>query len=355
MRGIHVGRTRFDGRRAEVDVDVVGERMTIGMTSLTGRVRRPRAFGDVWLPLAIFPAMRLGVPVTLDDAVSPARRHGMREVQRLQSHWDSSLQVQPIHAPVARRGARRAAGPMQLMTGGVDSAHAFHEHPDVADLLYVHDLDFEPAAVRSEVTTLLASLSSVTGRPVRRVESDARRLVEPYAEWGTQTHLAALVAVASFVAGARRALHVPSSFPYGDLRPWGSHPMLDSHYSSDDLRVTHVEAATSRFEKVAALAAAPTLLQHLRVCFRSQDALNCSRCEKCVRTMVSLDIVGVLDAVPTFTEPLTLDAVRALELHDDAQRSFEAEVRRAAADAGRHDLAVAIGEVIDRYDATHRR
>ncbi|SDH92815.1 hypothetical protein [Agrococcus jejuensis] len=350
MRGIHVGRTRFDGRRAEVDVDVAGKRMTIGMTSLTGRVRRPRAFGDVWLPLAIFPAMRLGLPITLEDPVSPVRRHGMREVQRLLAVWDPELQVQPIDAPVAARGWRRTAPPMQLMTGGVDSAHAFHARPEVADLLYLHDLDHEPAAVRAEVTTMLASLESETGRRVRRVESDARRLVEPYGEWGTQTHLAVLVATASLVAGARRRLHVPSTLPYGALVPWGSHPMLDPLYSSDDVAVVHVDAHLTRFEKVRGLRDADVLLRHLRVCYRSQDSLNCGRCEKCVRTMVALDLVGALPRATAFTEPLTIDAILALDVHDDVQRAFEADVHAAAVAAGRTDVADAIATVLARYD-----
>ncbi|SDH92847.1 hypothetical protein [Agrococcus jejuensis] len=351
MTTVHVGRTRVDRRSAATVVDVAGHRIPVGMRVVGDRIRPPRALGDVWLPLAIFPAMRLGLPIVLEDAVSPTRLHGIREVQRLLATWDPTLQVQPIEAPVSTRGSRRSAPPIQLMTGGVDSAFALLDNPEATDLVYMHDLDLEPAAVRTEVATMLASLQRETGRRVLRVDSDVRRVVEPYGDWLTQTHLAVLASVATFVAGARRSLHVPSALPYESVIPNASHPMLDAHYATDDLRVMHVGAHVDRFQKVRALSRDDVLLRHLRVCYRSHDALNCSACFKCTRTMASLEVCGVLDRAVTFTRPWTPELHASQEVFNDVARAFEVEIRDAARDAGRTDVADVSDAAIARYDA----
>jgi hypothetical protein len=54
------------------------------------------------------------------------------------------------------------------------------------------------------------------------------------------------------------------------------------------------------------LAHEPLALKYLRVCWDNVDgAYNCCRCEKCIRTMSSLDALGVLERTESFPLPLT--------------------------------------------------
>ena len=143
------------------------------------------------------------------------------------------------------------------------------------------------------------------------------------------------------------------------IRPYGfalwerhsSHPMLDAHFSSDDLRVAHVGAHVDRFDKVQAIATDDVLVRHLRVCYRSQDALNCGECWKCTRTMAALDVCGVLDRTETFSQPLSLETYAAIDVFNDIARAFEVEIRDAARERGREDIAGASDAAIARYDA----
>ena len=51
-------------------------------------------------------------------------------------------------------------------------------------------------------------------------------------------------------------------------------------------------------------------LDNLRVCWRNRPVkFNCGVCEKCIRTMVNLEISGVLDKCKTFNRKLTLSMV----------------------------------------------
>lgn len=345
MSSVKVARTTFDGRSARGVMDVAGDRVEISLEA-NRRFRRPVAFGDVWLPLAIFPAMRLGVPVELADPVSSKRLEGVLEAQRVLAAWDDTLTPQAVRAPVTRRAPLRRRPPIQLMTGGVDSSFTLLEHPETVDLLYMHDVLHEPPAVRERVDQQLDSMARALRRRVTKVDSDIRRVLDPYAEWGSQTHGAALVAAASLVAEGRRTLYVAGSHHYSDLEPWGSHPVLDHLYSSGTLRVVHSGAHATRPEKVRAVARDAVLTAHLRVCWRSTDALNCGRCEKCLRTMVALELAGALGTATTFDVPLSLDALRTIEIANESERVFVLENIRAARSAGRDDIAEALAVAV---------
>ena len=84
------------------------------------------------------------------------------------------------------------------------------------------------------------------------------------------------------------------------------------------MRIEHVGATRAREQKVAAIAGMDLARRHLRVCYENRNgAYNCGRCEKCVRTMVALEVVGVLDQFRTMPGPLRLRRLVRLELPDE--------------------------------------
>src|SRR5262249_43878529 len=114
-------------------------------------------------------------------------------------------------------------------------------------------------------------------------------------------HAAALVGSALALSQGVKCLLVPSTYSYGQLIPWGSHPILDELWSTETMQVLHDGAEARRVEKIAFLAHHPLALQRLRVCLKNQAGPgNCGRCQKCARTIMGLEIAGVLSSVPTF-------------------------------------------------------
>lgn len=88
------------------------------------------------------------------------------------------------------------------------------------------------------------------------------------------------------------SLVIPSSYAYEDATPWGSHWDTDPLWSSPDkIRIIHDDASVNRRDKIIQLAAEPLVQRHLRVCWRNLAPTgNCSRCEKCLRTMTTLEV-----------------------------------------------------------------
>jgi hypothetical protein len=134
--------------------------------------------------------------------------------------------------------------------------------------------------------------------------------------------------------------YIPSTHTYSDLFPWGSDPRLDHLLSTETLQVVHDGATATRFEKTVAIAQWPEAYSRLRVCWVKPDGLkNCCRCNKCIRTMTSLAILGKLERFETFPLQLERQHIRTCQLKDENERSFMQQVLEAAEANGKQDLA----------------
>jgi hypothetical protein len=147
-----------------------------------------------------------------------------------------------------------------------------------------------------------------------------------------------LASIALLLAPQFRRVYIPSSHSYAQLFPWGSHPLLDPLWSIEGTEIVHDGCEASRVEKVKYLASCDVAIKHLRVCWENRNgAYNCGQCEKCLRTMVSLRIAGVLNRSAAFARQLDLEAVARLALPDDNARAFIEENVYELASKGRDD------------------
>jgi hypothetical protein len=117
-----------------------------------------------------------------------------------------------------------------------------------------------------------------------------------------------LVGSAHALGGLFKRFYIPSSRDYYQLETWtsSSDPLSDPLLSSDHLEIIHHGATHRRVEKVAEISQWDFAQENLRICFNKaydENGLNCSRCEKCTRTMVPLYALGTLDKFTTFRKP----------------------------------------------------
>jgi hypothetical protein len=80
-------------------------------------------------------------------------------------------------------------------------------------------------------------------------------------------------------------------------------------------------------------------LASLHVCSGTDAAHNCSRCSKCTRTMLTLDILGAKDRATTFDwSDYAVDTLPPHLLSNWLDRAFFDEIRRTAHERGRIDV-----------------
>ena len=169
-----------------------------------------------------------------------------------------------------------------------------------------------------------------------------------------QSFGAMLTAPAMVLGDLISCFFVPASYRFDEFFRDGSHLVMDHLLSTESMETVHDSSHLIRPEKTAVVSTWNATHSTLRVCFNttgySQDRrsiVNCGRCEKCIRTMKTLEILGTLERYGTFTrKPGHLD-VWLCNYGDKGARLHAREIMKQAWKARRLDIwfdyCIAIG------------
>ena len=316
---------------------------------------RADAFAAAVLPVA----NALGGRMHVRGVVSPRLAWGLRELLRIHRVWwprhgrPLELTFDRLEAPSVRPAAVGCG-----FSGGLDSFYSVWQHLarnetipgfPITHLVMIrgfdHDVDepgrfealravYEPLA-QQEGVRLITIRTNVGQQPRIRLGLDPH-------QW-----LGGLLAVPALALGAGLArYYISAGEGYADLMPYGSSPITDSWYSTETLDIVHDGGDATRPEKLEAVSQWPECRTRLRVCraegWRNVDfergvVDNCGRCEKCIRTMLSLTLMGKLDQFPVFRGKLTRRAIAGCRL---GETFFAGDNLRLALAKRRYDLAV---------------
>lgn len=295
--------------------------------------------GDAFLPLALLPAMWLNASLTLEGEVSARLLKGAARAQDIFHVWDPRFRKTEIAAAARHGSATRGRGAACFFSGGVDSFYTLRKHRDeISHLIFVRGFDLPPHAdlpVSREATDMARHVAAELGKPLIEVETDIRSFCDEYVHWNLY-HGVALAAVALLLQGHFHTVYVPASHSYAQLFPWGTHPLLDHLWSTEDTRLVHDGCEAARVDKVGAVSSDAVAMRWLRVCWENRgQEYNCGRCEKCLRTMVSLRAHGALGRCATLPEKIDNRAVSRMVVEPDAMIYVEenlAALRRLGED-----------------------
>jgi hypothetical protein len=260
---------------------------------------------EAFAGLMLVPALEQGRRVEVDAALDPVWLDGTRRLTSIVAAWWGFPDTYPLeHRGTAVPAATRRAETAACFTGGVDSFYTllFGSH-HVDHLMFVlgYDMTRDDTVRYQAFERSMLEVGRRTGRGVIRLRSDAREhAVFGAAKWD-RTHGAALAAAGHLLADSIGTLVIPSSFRADRLVPWGSHPDIDRLWSTQRVAIVHDDHSVGREDKTARIVHDPIVWDHLRVCWENRVPTgNCSRCQKCVRTMISIETHGRRDDVTVF-------------------------------------------------------
>lgn len=215
--------------------------------------------------------------------------------------------------------AGRTAG--SFFSGGVDSYYTYLKNKEhITQLIFAwgFDIKLEQESFAHLVTDQIQQMADELGVGLIRVKSNIRHFSDSIVHW-RDLHGAILGGTASLLSRKLDTVFIASSQHYGDLFPWGSHPILDHLWSTEAVQVINDGCECKRYEKLALVVTNEVALRRLRVCFNNKnDRYNCNRCEKCYRTKVALYALGVLDRCQTFKPDLNLKHMSQLRYGNNA-------------------------------------
>jgi hypothetical protein len=289
-----------------------------------------RVSGDAWM-LALLPAAyHWRESLEVAAPVDPVLLQHAAEIQQVWNSWTPQLQPVPVFA--ATQGIRTSDRERRVglfFSAGVDSFFTLLHYDAgersqssaiprfVDDLLYVWGYDI-PLAHREaweQKRSALADVARESGKHFIPIVSNLRETRLRKLAWGRVTHGSALGAAGLLLGRRYGRLLISSGGKLADLHAWGSHPRVDPLFSTSGTEVIRYQGDSDRFEKTAYLADSGLALRHLHVCWMGGTAKNCGRCEKCLRTLVALDVLGKRQQARSFPPlPWSLDFVRQIRL-----------------------------------------
>ena len=325
----------------------------------------PHAF----LVACTIPAMRFGEKrVFIDAEICPELHDGLITSMSLFRHWfdwykpeTNLVQIesrQQNHTSPVTRIPRAAF----LFSGGIDSLatlranhlHYTMDHPlFIKDGVLIYGLEVREPENFEHVLKSMSILAQDAGVTLIPVYTNIMDLGPEDINifwkdfWVNEFMGATFAAVAHTLSKRFGVLYINSTHDISYLIPYGSHPLIDPKFSSSDLRIRHEGIHLTRLAKARLISDWDLALQHLRVCNESEfyrsDTLNCGKCEKCVRTMLALEALGVMQKATAFsfndmTEEL-IDSSVQLEANIVPLYS---QLLDPLAEAGRHDLVRAV-------------
>lgn len=331
---------------AEISPSVRGlDRVWFRYTDLGANSGPPR--GEPFVLACLFAAMEQGLEISVQGALSPSLASNLERFQEVWMSWRPER-----YKPVRIRADSWSEpeypenrGVMAAFSGGLDSAYSVWRHRpgtppragtpplDGACVLLLLGEENEPprqfleAPLLSRLAPMLAPLSV----PLLPIRTNAWYLCPDWEDG----HGAALAAGLHILADRFHTALLAASTPYRRLFvPWGSNPITDPLLAGDGFRIQHDGADVGRLGKARAISQWPEALEHLVVCYRDPSGYrNCSRCEKCIRTILVFRILGI-PLPPSFDhDPSWLD-VAGMRLHSALAVQFLDWLLEDASDEG---------------------
>jgi len=330
-------------------------------TVTTGDPRWLPERGDAFLAALLMPAMSVGEELVVDAPVSARLLESVHTVMDVYHAWWEHLHPVRVTATAISPAPRVEDAAVGLFfRAGVNGFHSLLKdraaserpgHRTVTDLLYV-DFDARGRPAQERSPDRIRHITERSGHRPITVETNLRTLTDPVVDRRAHNG-AALAGVALALQGHLARCVIAGGDHYRRLPPRGSHPVLDHLWSTERLEFVHDGAEADPIGKIERrLAHSQLALDTLDVCRQSPPATNCGTCERCLRTMVALELAGVLRLCRTLPPELDLDLLREPVAHTDdsadAMRSIAAEARAR----GRVDIAEAAEAGLRRHTST---
>ena len=207
------------------------------------------------------------------------------------------LAVPAVNTPAPAVGQQPGRSAL-CFSGGVDAFHALlASRCDITTLIYAvgYDVPLHHQRRGAAVAAMVRAVAAETGCGSAAITTNLRRHPLLKATPWLRAFGGPLAALGHLLGPDVGRILIASDGLGFEHPEVGSRPSTDPLHGSSTLAVEHVAHAVTRLDKIRAIATEPLVQQHLRVCWhKAGSALNCGRCEKCVRTMLALDACGTL-------------------------------------------------------------
>jgi hypothetical protein len=272
-----------------------------------------------FLAAVLLPSMKTGESITIDGSISAQALKNTEKIMGLVSGWDIGLKPVRIQAKKLTKDTYKPKAVGSFFTAGVDSFYTYLKHrtgkDKITHLILVHGFDI-PLTNKHFFTQVKETVEEVARKEKIKaitLETNIGELIEQRLVWDF-AHGGALASVALLFRQGLKKIYIPGAVKDSQLFPYGTHPHLDKLWSTETLSVASDGGEHDRIEKITEVVSkSPLALHYLRVCTQNMKGkYNCSRCYKCLITMIYLAGADVLSKAKTFDTQLNPELVKKM-------------------------------------------
>jgi hypothetical protein len=269
-----------------------------------------------FLAAVLLPCMKTGENIEIDGFVSPILLKNTEKIMKLIVRWNIGLKKINIKAQTNSRKITYTK-PKKVgvfFSAGVDSFYTYLKNKNkVTDLIFIHgfDIPLNNKLLFKKINNINTRIAKAERLNLITVSTNVADIVEKHLIWDF-AHGGALAAVALFLRNELKTIFISGAVKKDKLFPYGTHPELDKLWSSEYQNIIHDGTEYARLEKVMKkVSKSPLALNYLHVCTQNiKGKYNCSKCYKCLITMIELECAGVLGKQNIFNKKLDLKAVK---------------------------------------------
>jgi len=239
---------------------------------------------------------------------------------------------------------------ISTFTGGIDSFYTlFSKESSIDSILYCinYDIYKNQTDLLEKQLNVINTVAKKIGKKVIICETN-NRIVLQYLKtyncnntgdrWGVFLHGVCLFNHAYNLSNYYSEFYFPSSLSCNnEWRLWGSDHKLDKHFSSSHLKIS-THGNVDRFQKTRYICLhqkKQLVFDNLKVCWVNSDKrFNCSKCDKCMRTIVSIGTVDeeYLKQLKTFVIDKSFDELKNIYFASKSQnfvtKQFKDELKQ---------------------------
>jgi hypothetical protein len=312
-----------------------------------------------WLIVMLLFALETGGEIETDLPADPLLLENLYGLIQLWRHWYPDLKPVTIRATPAAP-AISPSRTASFFSGGVDAWFTALRHSNIPGIPSVGHVDdfltvwgfnirIGDAAEFARMKAMLQPGAAALGKPFIEIATNLRENKSFWMRrWGPIGFAAALAAAALILEKRYKKVLIASGVRLQDLVPYGSHPITNPLFSTSCLTVVLDGSPFSRAEKTALIAKSRIALNELKVCNAVRLSTNCCACEKCYRSMATLEALGMLGQCDSFPKGFSLEALSNIYIGTKMTADFFVEIRALAERHGRKDLVNAIDKSFSR-------
>jgi hypothetical protein len=291
-------------------------------------------------------AMLLRESILVKGTISPRLAWGIREYQHAQSIWwpGNLFSVVDTRYEDLTEAPPATGGVGCSISGGVDSFYTLRSHMPVNETIpeyqlthcliingYDYDTDLEETGRFRRTMETFEPVAERAGVKLLTSRTNLRYFRHGHHGYLNISFEAPITAPVLVLGNLFSRFYIPGSgsYSYENLIPVGPFPITWPLLGTEGLQVIADGHDATRAEKTEVVAQWPETYPTLRVCWRivvfdETTGLieNCCRCQKCVRTMLALDLVGALHKYKTFPLPLRRRDIWRIDCVKDHQKVF---------------------------------